>query len=491
VRKTTLTRSLVCVLCAWPALAQEPVYRRHVSDHFDRFLDHGLDTYGEDHSTLWIASFDVAKGGLPERPLPARPRWYREITSPAGSNLYWDQPALVAAMHLSRLSGSDRYHRAVTTYLRDFLDRCVSPVNGLFLWGNHAYYDVKTDRPVRFSGGYHECRPHTPAWELLWQVDARATERAIRALGDQHVKEPASGRFCRHANPDNPPGTHLPGEREAAMPFLEAGAVLVESMVWLARKKGGDDDLAALALRVAEYSLAQRDPATGLVRNQPAVKRWDYQTCTTEVGLWAGSLLRAEDALQQPRFHDLAQLGVRPYLRHGFDEASGRYWGGLDVSTGQPREEVPRVFSPPRHAEIFDPAMRPTHNYPIPMAAACLGLLERDPQPMWQEAVARWIGHIRRSLPANGGAGAAAEDYGRVILFLWQAARVLDQEMPLQLAREVADEAIRVLWVPEHRMFRSHPGEDRCDAVDSPGILLLALLQLDHDEPLELFGLGL
>lgn len=48
-----------------------------------------------------------------------------------------------------------------------------------------------------------------------------------------------------------------------------------------------------------------------------------------------------------------------------------------------------------------------------------------------------------------------------------------------ELARQIADEAIGCLYVNEAGMFRSHPGEDRCDAVDGPGILLLALLYLD------------
>jgi len=30
-----------------------------------------------------------------------------------------------------------------------------------------------------------------------------------------------------------------------------------------------------------------------------------------------------------------------------------------------------------------------------------------------------------------------------------------------------------------HGMFRGHPGEERCDAVDGVGLLLLALLDLD------------
>ena len=43
----------------------------------------------------------------------------------------------------------------------------------------------------------------------------------------------------------------------------------------------------------------------------------------------------------------------------------------------------------------------------------------------------------------------------------------------------MADEAVDQLFVEEAGMLRSHPGENRCDAVNGPGILLLALLLLD------------
>ena len=39
--------------------------------------------------------------------------------------------------------------------------------DGMFEWGNQAYYDAVVDDTVRFHGGYHELRPITPAWELF------------------------------------------------------------------------------------------------------------------------------------------------------------------------------------------------------------------------------------------------------------------------------------------------------------------------------------
>ena len=69
------------------------------------------------------------------------------------------------------------------------------------------------------------------------------------------------------------------------MPFLEAGGVLVESLCWLYAKTGRRDRaLADLAGKVARYSFERRGKSTGLLRNQPVVKRWDYRAATTEGG---------------------------------------------------------------------------------------------------------------------------------------------------------------------------------------------------------------
>jgi uncharacterized protein YyaL (SSP411 family) len=160
----------------------------------------------------------------------------------------------------------------------------------------------------------------------------------------------------------------------------------------------------------------------------------------------------------------------------------------VDSGTPQPPEK-PRGWIPPIYAEVFDIHERPTHNYPMPMAETCLSLSEKTSGYIFVEAVERWVSHIRTSLPANGERGAYAEDYGRVIHFLVRASRSLNRPEYLELARKIADEAIERLFVVQSGMFRSHPGENRCDAVDGLGILLLALLYLDTgEEPASAFA---
>lgn len=461
--------------------AGETNYTQVVRSHLDRLISKSVDRYGPARTPMWLATINIETGGLPEDPLPRELRWYRKITSPNGSNLYWDQPTIVAAYTLSQTVGDDRYAASADAYIDDFLRRCVATDSGLFLWGNHIYYDVVRDQINPFSGGYHECRPHTPAWETFWRHDPKATEKSIRAMGLAHIKNRESGRFCRHANWKVTPGKFTDSEVKKAKPFLEAGASLIDSLCWLVKQTGDrDGELTTMALSAARYSYAQRDTKTGLLRNQPVDKRWDYYASTTELGLWAGGLIRAADYTGNAEFQRIAETALRSWLRYGFDVDAGKYFGRLAVADGQPQPpEDPRGWIPPMYADVFDIHERPTHNYPMPMAEACLSLFEQTKDPVFRRAVERWIVHIRNSLPANDGRGAYAEDYGRVIHFLVRTSQIFEYPEYHKLAREIADEAMKTLFVEEAGMFRSHPGENRCDAVDGPGILLLALLYLD------------
>ena len=459
-------------------------YREFVRRHLDFVTERSRDRYGTAHTNMWLATIDTSTGGLPKQQLPRQLRWYRRITSPHGSNLYWDQPTIVAAYELSRLTGDQRYATRADEYIRDFLSSCVSQESGLFQWGNHIYYDVLSDDIHSFSGGYHECRPHTPAWETFWRQDPKATEQAIRAMGLAHIKDRKTGRFCRHANPSVAAGTFQEGEVDSAKPFLEAGASLIDSLCWLADKTDDrNGELTDLALRVARYSFSHRDESTRLVRNQPVDKRWDYYASTTEVGLWAGSLLRATEFTGEREFQQIAEAAIRSWLRFGFDETAGKYYGRLAVASGLPQpSDNPRGWVPPNYAEVFDIHERPTHNYPLPMAEVCLTLNEKTRAHIFLRAVDRWVQHITAALPANGGRGAYAEDYGRVIHFLMRASLSLDRPEYKKLAQRVADEAVDRLFIEKHGVFRSHPREERCDAVDGPGILLLAFLYLESEQ---------
>lgn len=479
-----------------------------IQSHFDRIIEKGTDRYGGECSLMWMASLDTRTGeycgNIPHAvdnnmeydsgivpkgcTLQDGKRVYRNIDAPDGCSLYWDQPSIVAAYALKDYSGNRRYETAAEDYIKAFLEKCVAK-NGIFLWGNHYYYNAFMDKTVWFisdddpkpcdiekeTGWLHEARPIPPAWETFWRIDPKATERCIRQLGVAHMFDMESGGFNRHA------------DGKAGCAFLESGGILVEMLCWLYQKTK-DLSLVDRAKCIAEYSWRNRNINTGLLENNPTETRWDKHTSTTEVGLWAGSLLRAEQYCGVKEFETMACNAVLAYLKYGFDGSSGRYYGRLDVRDGSP-ELGPKdtLYQPNVYSDIWDPIF-PTHDYPMALAESALMLYQRTDRDEFKEAVERWVDIIRREIPARGGKGGYAEHYGRGIHFLNKAYHIFGRKEWLNLAFALADEAVEKLF--DHGMFRGHPGEDRYDAVDGVGYLMLALMHLQTGNEPDYMGFG-
>ena len=471
-------------------------YLSRIAGHYGKLVRVALDVHGPQRTDLWLASVDIRRGGQYEAVRQESRRVYRTIHAPHGSTLYWDQPAVACAYVVSRMTGDSRYRDAADRYIKAFLKRGISR-NGLFLWGNHVYNDVFEDRVAHIGSSWHEARPLPPAWEMFWAVAPESTERCIREIGRQHVKDKQSGRFCRHASTTS---TAQPKGKPSGLPFLESGGIIVESLCWLAAKTGNKDPtLTDLALRVARYSYRHRDEKTGLLSNQPFQRRWDYGVSTTEVGLWAGCLLRAAADTGIDEFRAMARAAVAAYLRYGYDANGGKYFGALRIESGKPAFEAVATtpYRPGKYADVWEPLF-PTHNYPMAMAEACVTLYGRNRDELFKQAILRWVGHVRASLPAQYPSahnrdrkmilGAYAGQYGRCIHFLVRAAHVLKDRATLELARRVADDAMARLYVEDAGMFRSHPGQDSCDAVDGAGLLFLALIYLQTGEEPDALG---
>jgi hypothetical protein len=471
--------------------AHPSAYVRLATSHFDKLLANGLAVYGKRPCAMWMASLDTRTGRYPEndaRPPAIGQRVYRSIDAPRGCSLYWDQPAIVAAHALSAVTADPRYATAADAYVRDFMDRCVAD-NGIFLWGNHYYYDAFRHCAVGFAsdgvpvpcdpdtetGQLHEMRPLSPAWDALWRVSPEKTERAIRTAAEKHLVDRTSGEFQRHA------------QSTRGCAFLEAGGILVEALAWLFARTT-DAGLLDTAARMAEFSFRHRGPDTGLLENNPAQDRWDKVAATSEVGLWANCLLRASEAAARDDWAQMAADAVGAWSKHAYDEARGQYYGKVAVADGRPilgPKTTP--YQPGNHSDIWEPLF-PTHDYPMCVAEACVALFRRSGREEYFNAARRWRRIIQEGLPAREGRGAYAEQYARCIHFLLR----LDEAAPdtgcRELAVRVADEAVGVLF--EHDMFRGHPGEDRYDAVDGVGFLLLALLELGSGEAPDLMGSG-
>lgn len=425
-------------------------------------------------TAMWPSVLDVRTGRFPAgNHVPKRV--YRLIGAPRGSTLYWDQPLIVTAYALSALTGSSRFAEAANRYIDEFLVTCVSEAD-LFLWGNHMYYDLFERRVIRFHQGHHELRPITPAWEIFWSLAPEQTEAYIRTMSYRHVYDPDTGGFNRH---DDGMQGHA---------FLEAGGIIAESLAWL-YSKTKEQELLALALAVARYSYHHRDPTTGLVINEPDKGRWDSKVCTTEIGLWAQCLLRAWTFTQNEEFLEMARQATHAYLEHAYDAESGQFFGQVRVQDGKPVIPDAPGYWPRRYTDPWNTDQWPNHDYPMPLAEACLSLHPLTGDRCYRRAVNRLARIVMSGRPARTGRWAYAENYGRCIHLLTRAGRALDEEDYLADASRLADEAVDGLY--EHGKFQGYPGDHVYESVDGVGYLLLALIELETSEQLDYRGFGL
>lgn len=475
--------------------AEVASYTQLVANHFNRVLEIGTDQYGDDKNAMWLASIDLRRGGQNESITEQSRRVYRRIHAPRGSNLYWDVPLVAAAYTLSERTGDLRASQGTDACIDAFFQRCVSDQNGLFLWGNHIWYQVFDDEIQRIGHTSFEARPIPVPWMAFYSRDKQKTATCIRAMGEYHIVDKETGFFDRHAYADRKVQNHTEEKIASYYPFIETGGVLVESLCWLAQQDPADrDELIELAKRVAQYSADHHGKKTGIVRNQGHRDRWDYHYGTTEVGLWAGCLLQASELSGDQAFAESAEPGLLAYLKYGWDDSAQKYYGAVSVDEGTPQPaqsgDDPYPYQPDYHSDVWEPLF-PIHDYPMAMAEACITFYEKNGKQEYKQAVDRFVTHIQSSMPARHLSerhgeqwveGAYADDYGRCIHFLNRASRVFDNPEYRKLAQQVADEAVEQLYIPELGVFRSHPGEDVADSVDGLGTLFLALMELESGQ---------
>lgn len=480
------------------ARSQSISYVDMVTNHLNKRIESGKDEYGAEKTPFWMATLDPHTGKYPkndDRPddIPNRVYLNRPVDAPKGSTLYWDMASILTAYHLSETTGDEQYASAADAYIRAFMEHCVAQ-NGVYLWGNHYYYDAFADTTLRFgsngdtapvdfaleTGSLHEMRPLPAAWDALWAIDPESVEKEIRTAGYNHITDHKTGKFNRHAQ--GPRSGHA---------FLEAGGMVIHMLSWLYGKTQ-DETLAEEAMLVAGYSFRHRGDDTGLLINSPGKDRWDGNASSTEVGLWARAMLASAEYMDDARKSEMismADQAVSAWIRYGFDPDQCAFYGLLSVSDGEPvfRGSDTYPYKPDDYSSLWEPLF-PRHDYPMSMAESCLELFRINQKPQYKAACERWYQVIRAHLPAREGKGAYAEHYARVIHFLLNCNEVFGDNKYKELAQVVAKESVGFLYLPEAKMFRSHTGEDRFDTVDGVGMLSLSLIWLETGEKPEMMG---
>ena len=326
-------------------------------------LQHGTDRYGSVHSPMYAADLDLATLRLPERRPPSPPgatSYATQRYSFGGSNLMWDVLSLRAQYLLSEVTGDDCYAEAADAYLEFFVEHCPSPTTGLFPWGQHAFWKLRSgaaaerlaDEPWRWygaagGGGAHEFESFTPPWREMWRFSPEVVLQFAQGVYDWHIKCDDTYFFNRHGdlynrrNPaERPPYPPPIGVRDMAW---ERHAGLYMYTFAFAYSKTGEEKYLTWARGLSDLYWNVRDPQTDLTwrsiwmdadgRLIPDPRHTDRGVLTQQPYWKLKAYRLAPDAEQAQVLRDRALAYLRAYCREQPPATGRRLWDSADAQS--------------------------------------------------------------------------------------------------------------------------------------------------------------
>ncbi|MFC7138757.1 hypothetical protein ACFQMA_02760 [Halosimplex aquaticum] len=234
-----------------------------VESYVDRVLETGRDRWSGESTPLFVDGVHV------ETDDPVT--WRYDGEEFVVSNLASQQNLFRVLAGLSGVTGDRRYVDAARESVAYHFDELVDE-RGLLRWGGHQFVDLRTLDPVgHFDADVHEFKTHFPFYELLWDVDAEATTRLLRAVWDAHVLDWETLDMNRHGEYGRELGDLWDHEFADPDPFFEGdGLSFVNVGTDLILAAGalsalaGDGDAWTWGERLAEMYVKARHPETGL-----------------------------------------------------------------------------------------------------------------------------------------------------------------------------------------------------------------------------------
>lgn len=312
----------------------------------DNVLEHGLDTHGEKQTPLFVDGINVDT----RKP----PIWKRNGEQWVLSNLATQQTLFRVLEGLSSATGDPKYHEAAEAAIKYTFENLTDP-GGLLYWGGHQCYDALGDKLVGESMN-HEYKHHYPYYQLMWQIDPKATKRHIEAVWTAHIIDWGTLDFNRHGRyGEHPEQTWEHDYTGGKVPFVGKGLTFMMSgtdIICAAAMLGhftGDEKPLVWAKRLAKRYVEARDPKTGLGSENFSVAegnrmekqfpqfegRFSEATVTDLYGsrytYCAAAQLRLSETLgaKGKEFLQWAVEDLTARANHGYDEDTNSFWATL------------------------------------------------------------------------------------------------------------------------------------------------------------------
>jgi hypothetical protein len=489
-------RSLTAFLCiafSCPILAapiSPEALRKVAIDCIDNLLEHGQDTYGPANTPLFMSVIDIRTNASPREPevydalIRSEGRMHRR--NPGGSDLWEDQALLRTMYALAERHGKKNYAETADAYTKAFFERSTKD-NGLLSWGSHIYYDAYADTPGGDNEGEgpHETLVIAPNWGRMYAATPTEVKEEINLAWEWHMVDPSTGLFNRH------------DDKRAGCDFAFMGGELVLENAFLYGETK-DNTYLQRAKTVANRHWNARNTSTNLPPDAPSTgDRYDaHHAFTTITGPYVALLLQSYEASGDPWFRDCALAYLKAYLKYGWD-GEAKQWRAMLALDGTPVMEQEKgagydVWKPTGYIDIWRTVMF-SYEFPLLAAQSSIYAWELTGDEDALESARNWGINIRGALPITHGrrwgdeleaampgsralGGTYAENYGRAISFFLRLHRATKDDADLELAHDLAREAIDKLV--ENGWVKGHPAKPYYESTDGVGFLLYALIEL-------------
>ncbi len=211
-----------------------PDYLSVVQAYADAMIEHGRDSYGNEHSPLFAEELDrktvrMLEGEALEK-AAAIPRDDWGIRSHdrmlGGANPQHCQNLYQVLYALTEITGEKRYADEADRSLAYFFEHCQSEATGLFCWGEHAGWDLREEKRLeKSSGDIHEFFRPWILWDRCWELADEPCRHYAVGLWEHQIGDHKTGDFSRHAKiSSHGPGTTAPYARHGGFYIETWGA---------------------------------------------------------------------------------------------------------------------------------------------------------------------------------------------------------------------------------------------------------------------------
>ncbi|MDN3690464.1 hypothetical protein [Cyclobacterium jeungdonense] len=169
-----------------------------VKAYADAMIEKGRDSYGDAHSPLFAAALDRSGMNLGSAESFGKISGVRDSDRSLGGANPQEHRSLYAILYqLTSLTGEEKYAEEADQALKYFFTNCQSPETGLMAWGEHLYWDFRSES----CGGIdiHEINGEWPFWDQCYEMAPEASWRFALGLWDNQIDSKKTGDFSRHA----------------------------------------------------------------------------------------------------------------------------------------------------------------------------------------------------------------------------------------------------------------------------------------------------